>query len=149
MLERNGDDRLEGLLGMKYKATALAAALLVLASVPALAHESGMTVHRGSASETVALDAQGLAQIKGTRLKAESEARRAAVSHYRGHHSRHHGKSLGKSLAVRAISGETLWLVDGQDGGLVACKLLETADFGRREIGCARSNFETALRRGF
>jgi hypothetical protein len=45
----------------------------------------------------------------------------------------------------QVAAGERLWLVDQSSGTVVACRLADTADFGRRDVRCYTDDLPARL----
>jgi hypothetical protein len=121
----------------KKQALALAAAGLALALAgPGQAETPGesptITVHRG-------------AQVSSVRDGVESPAAAGAtpdgVSVVRGQGPApapkpETGQAAARQVPLLSAAGEVVWLLDTDDGRLIACELVETANLGASRIRC-------------
>lgn len=99
----------------------IAVALLVALGLAASNADADVTVHRGSAVETVDTGRTEAVVLRGGGSLRDRTAPAEA-----------------KPLGIRVTAGKTLWLVDEEGRNVTACSLRNATYAGTRRIVCTR-----------
>ncbi|MGF1609656.1 MAG: hypothetical protein ACFCUQ_09690 [Kiloniellales bacterium] len=116
-------------------ALALAAGVTLALATPAQSQSADepVTVHRGAEVSSVSHGVEspvsqgspGAVQVKVVRGHGPTPGA-APVS----------GQEAVRRIPLQAGAGDVVWLLDADDGRLIACELVHTADLGVRNIRC-------------
>ena len=97
-------------------------ALTTLGATAVVAQTNKVTVHRGSDTHTVRIDSQGYALAPDVRIERVPQVPATTVTQT---NTRVQATGVSDPVA-QLVAGQTIWLTDESNSGLIACRLVWT-----------------------